>query len=80
MQENSNKTKLTMQFLLGVIVVFAGIVMLFMGIFIPPTGIIDASILVAFGEISTFSGALIGIDYSYKFKQYQKDNKEHNDN
>ena len=25
-------------------------------------------LLVAFGEISTFAGALFGVDYSYKFK------------
>ena len=26
------------------------------------------SVLVAFGEISTFAGALFGVDYSYKLK------------
>ena len=29
---------------------------------------IDNSVLVAFGEISTFAGALFGVDYSYKLK------------
>ena len=27
-----------------------------------------SSVLVAFGEISMFAGALFGVDYSYKFK------------
>ena len=33
-----------------------------------PQGLIDNSVLVAFGEISTFAGALFGVDYTYKFK------------
>ena len=35
---------------------------------IDPQGLIDNSVLVAFGEISTFAGALFGVDYSYKLK------------
>ena len=37
-------------------------------ILIDPQGLIDNSVLVAFGEISTFAGALFGVDYSYKLK------------
>jgi len=33
-----------------------------------PPGLIDHSVLVAFGEISTFAGALFGVDYTYRFK------------
>ena len=36
--------------------------------FAPPTGVIDASVLTAFGEILTFAGALFGIDAKYKSK------------
>ena len=35
---------------------------------IPPQGEIDPSVLVAFGETSTFAGALFGVDYKYKRK------------
>ena len=38
------------------------------GFWIDPQGLIDNSVLVAFGEISTFAGALFGVDYSYKLK------------
>ena len=31
------------------------------------TTIIDSSVLVAFGETCTFVGALLGIDYTYKY-------------
>lgn len=35
---------------------------------VAPSGEIDNSVLVAFGEICTFAGALFGVDYSYKLK------------
>ena len=47
---------------------FGGIVLLFCGVFIDPEGQIHESLLVAFGEVATFSGALMGIDYVYKKK------------
>ena len=34
----------------------------------PPLGEIHHSVLIAFGEILTFSGSLIGIDYHYRYK------------
>lgn len=43
-----------------------GLVMLFCGIYISPMGQIHESLLVAFGEVATFAGALFGIDYVYK--------------
>ena len=36
---------------------------------LPPVGIIDSSVLIAFGEILTFVGSLIGIDYRYRYKE-----------
>ena len=54
--------KATAQFILGCIVTIGGLILLFIGCFIPPTGGIHSSLLVAFGEASTFAGALIGVD------------------
>lgn len=71
--------RMTAQFILGVVVILAGLTMLFMGIFLPPLGIIDSSILVAFGEAATFSGALIGVDYNYKYKYFIAENKDKGD-
>ena len=31
--------------------------------------VIDSSVLIAFGEILTFVGSLVGIDYHYKYRQ-----------
>lgn len=41
------------------------------GFWVVPTGQIDNSVLVAYGEVSTFAGALFGVDYRYKCK-YKK--------
>ena len=60
--------KMTIQLLLGCFLAIFGVVLLTISFFVPPTGIIHSSVLAAIGEVFTFSGALIGIDYSYKYK------------
>ena len=42
--------------------------LLIAGFCVPPTGVIDNRVLIAFGEIMTFVGALFGIDYHYRYK------------
>ena len=51
--------------------------LLIAGFIVPPLGVIDSSILVAGGEAFTFVGALVGVDYSYRFKflSYKYGNK-----
>ena len=46
-----------------------GCALLIAGFCSPPTGEIHHSLLIAFGEILTFSGSLIGIDYHYRYKE-----------
>lgn len=60
--------KMTIQLWLGVCLAVIGILLLWVSFFVPPIGIIHSSVLAALGEVFTFSGALIGIDYSYKYK------------
>ena len=43
-----------------------GCALLVAGMVTPPAGEIDASVLIAYGEILTFAGSLFGIDYKYK--------------
>ena len=64
----NTEQKMTIQLFLGCFLAVIGVVLLFLSFFYPPLGIIDASVLAALGEVFTFSGALIGIDYSYKYK------------
>jgi hypothetical protein len=46
-----------------------GCIMLTAGFICPPLGEIHHSVLIAFGEILTFAGSLIGIDYKYRYKE-----------
>jgi len=60
--------KQNFQLILAVMMCTAGIVIILLCIYIDPKGEIHSSILVAFGEILTFSGSLIGIDYHYRYR------------
>ena len=46
-----------------------GCALLVAGFICPPLGEIHPTILTAFGEILTFSGALLGMDYKYRSKK-----------
>jgi len=59
---------MTIQLWLGVALAIVGVILLWVGLFLPPMGVIHASVLTALGEVFTFSGSLIGIDYTYKYK------------
>lgn len=85
--------KMTIQLWLGVCLVIVGVLLLWTSFFVHPLGIIDASVLAAVGEVFTFAGALIGIDYTYKYKTiklhreieeenkgYDTEREEHQDN
>ncbi|WP_298548776.1 hypothetical protein [uncultured Parabacteroides sp.] len=58
----------TVQLVMAILLVVGGIVLIFSGFWVAPEGEIHNSVLVAFGEVSTFAGALFGVDYSYKLK------------
>ena len=62
------KERLNIQLITAAILSIGGLVLLFCGVYIDPQGEIHSSLLVAFGEVATFSGALMGIDYTYKSK------------
>ena len=75
----SQEEKMTIEFVFGFICAFIWIGLLWASLFIPPLGIIDASVLAAVGEVLTFSGALVGIDYSYRFKHFKLENGKKKD-
>jgi hypothetical protein len=60
--------KLNIQLISAMILVIVGCGLLIAGFVVAPLGVIDSSVLVAFGETSTFAGALFGVDYHYKQK------------
>lgn len=57
-----------MQLVCAAVLITLGTALLIAGFIVPPTGVIDNSVLIAFGEILTFVGSLFGIDYHYKYK------------
>ena len=56
------------QLMIVILCLIAGVTLLFMGFWVTPTGVIDNSILIAFGEVATFVGSVLGVDYKYRFK------------
>lgn len=60
------RRKTNIQIWVACFLVIIGVGLLIAGFIVPPTGVIDSSALIAFGEISTFAGALFGIDYKYR--------------
>lgn len=65
------KTKLNFRLTIAAVLTVVGCGLLIAGFVVPPLGIIDSSVLVAFGESSTFVGAVLGIDYNYKYQIYK---------
>ena len=55
--------RLHVQLWIAVFLSVSGMILLFCGFWVVPTGQIDNSVLVAYGEVSTFAGALFGVDY-----------------
>ena len=60
--------RFNIQLVTAAVLSLGGLILLFCGIFIAPQGQIHESLLVGFGEVATFAGALFGIDYVYKKK------------
>lgn len=71
--------KLKFQYAISALLVIVGCGLLIAGFCVPPVGIIDNSVLIAFGEILTFVGAVIGVDYTYKAKIFIHKEKEKSD-
>ena len=81
MKKTTNKRtheerKLTIQLILAVTMAIFGCIMIVAAFIVPPTGEIHPTVLTAFGEILTFAGAVLGIDYNYKFKTHKQKEEE----
>ena len=70
--------KIELQLIAAFILSIGGLVLLFCGVYIEPQGQIHESLLIGFGEVATFAGALFGIDYTYKIKNAHYDNSNSN--
>ena len=63
-----------LQLVTAAVLSIGGLVLLFVAMLIDPAGEIHETVLVAFGEVATFAGSIIGIDYRYKFKKHHENN------
>ena len=61
--------KFNIQLITAAVLSLGGLILLFCGVYIDPLGQIHESLLIGFGEVATFAGALFGIDYVYKKKR-----------
>ena len=56
------------QFIIAGGLMIVGCMLLIIGMFVPPIGVISSSVLIAFGEISTLAASILGIDAIYTNK------------
>ena len=56
------------RFILGSALLIAGVVMLFIAMYMDPAGQIHESIIATFGEISVIAGCILGLDAYVDFK------------
>ena len=67
MEAYRNKTELIKLWLAVGLCIF-GCLLLVGGFIVNPLGIIHQSVLIGFGEVITFAGAILGINYAYQSK------------
>lgn len=60
------------QLITAAVLSIGGLVLLFCGVYIDPQGQIHETLLIGFGEVVTFAGALFGIDYTYNYKNKKR--------
>lgn len=68
-------TREYIQFITSLFVLFFGIALVFISLFLPPLGIISPSVITVFGMFLGFVGAVWNIDikYEYKTKELMRD-------
>ena len=68
MEQLKKGTRDIIQFISSLITLVAGIVWVFLGFFAVPIGVIDYTVITAFGLFLSFVGAVWHIDLKYDFK------------
>ena len=62
------------QLITAAVLSIGGLALLFLGALLAPQGEIHETILVGFGEVATFAGSIMGIDYFYKYRNHDNCN------
>lgn len=71
----SFKTKEGVQFIMSLIVLIAGVGLLFTGLFLQPVGIIHYTVITSVGMLLSFVGAVWNIDIKYSYKTKELESK-----
>ena len=58
--------KFNLQIITAAVLALGGLVLLFCGTYLDPQGQIHESLLIGFGEVATFAGSIMGVDYVYR--------------
>lgn len=61
MAKKSDDIKENIKFAASIVLLVLGVIIVFVSLFLPPTGVIDASVLTLIGENFCFVGAVWGI-------------------
>jgi len=63
------------KFWLATFLCVAGVILMFVALFLPPVGLVSTSVLTGSGELLLTGGAILGVDvaYSIKLKQLLSD-------
>lgn len=61
MAKRSDDIKENIKFAASIVLLILGVIIVFVSLFLPPTGVIDASVLTLIGENFCFVGAVWGI-------------------
>lgn len=78
--KSANNKRITLQYTCSTLVLLAGLVLIFLSFFAPPKGVIDPSVLTAFGEALSFVGAVWGIATTSNRKIYEIERKYDSEN
>ena len=70
-KRKNNMPKFNLQIVTAALLAIGGLLLLFCGVYIDPQGEIHKSLLIGFGEVATFAGALFGIDAAYSKKLWE---------
>lgn len=68
-------TKQIIQFIAACVLLLSGIAMVFISLFIPPQGVIDASVLTALGEMFSMVGGIWGLESYTHIKIHDIDSR-----
>lgn len=75
MERKGDNIKEDIKFAASVLLLLLGVVIVFISLYIPPVGVIDASVLTLIGENFCFVGAVWGIGQYTKVQLKKLDNK-----